>query len=163
MAWLKFGFVKKSDLSTIFAPVEGEVVDLLKVRDPVLAQKNLGDGFAIEPTDNFIYAPVSGQIMLVASTQHAIGIRMTNGLEVLLHLGLNTSMMPNGSFHIRVKRGQEIRGGQRIAAANFGRIRARGFDDTVVVTFINSEELAATLKIDYGPVAGGHRIGQVKL
>lgn len=163
MALLKFGSVKKFDNSIVYSPVEGEAVDLIKVHDPAVAQKNLGDGFAVEPSDNFVYAPVSGRIMMIATTQHAIGIRMANGLEVLLHLGLNTVMMPDGAFHIRVKHGQEVRGGQRIASANFGRLRAKGYDDTVVVTFINSEELAAVPEILYGPVFGGQKIGYITL
>ncbi|WP_164506837.1 PTS sugar transporter subunit IIA [Lapidilactobacillus bayanensis] len=163
MALLKFGFVKKSDQTVIFSPVEGEVVDLIKVHDPALAQKNLGDGFAVEPTDNVIYAPVSGQVTMIATTQHAIGFRMANGLEVLLHLGLNTSMLNGRVFHLRVKHGQKVTGGQRIATANFNRIRAQGFDDTVVVTFPNSEAFSATPNILYGPAFGAQKLGRIHL
>lgn len=163
MALLNLGFVKKSDNSLIYAPVEGEIVDLIKVRDPALAQKNLGDGFAVEPTDNIIYAPITGRVTMIASTQHAIGFQMKNGIDVLLHLGLNTSMMATTPFKIRVKRGQEVRGGQRIALANFGRVRAHGYDDTVVVTFTNSAELAAVPTILYGPIFGGQKIGHIEL
>ncbi|WP_125767084.1 PTS sugar transporter subunit IIA [Lapidilactobacillus wuchangensis] len=143
----------------IYAPVDGEVIDLIKVKDPVFAQHTLGQGFGVIPSDGFIYAPVSGQVTLVASTKHAIYFKMANGLDVLLHMGLNTADLHGQPFRIHVTDGQQVNGGQRIASMNRLQIKAAGMSDTVVVVITNSAEKLDHLAINYGPIFGGHRLG----
>lgn len=111
------------------------------------------------PSDGIIFAPVSGQVTLVASTRHAIYLRMANGLDVLLHLGLNTADLHGRPFKIHVTDGQQVKGGQRIASMNRLQIKAAGMSDTVVVVITNSAELLAQLQVNYGPIFGGHRLG----
>lgn len=147
----------------IFAPVEGEVIDLIKVKDPVFSQHMLGQGFAVIPSDGIIYSPVSGQVTLVASTKHAIYLKMANGLDVLLHLGLDTADLKGRPFRVHVQDGQTIRGGQRIAVMNRFRINSARRNDVVVVVITNSAERLAKLDVKYGPVTGGRQIGQVTL
>lgn len=159
--WFGLGAKKNLNEMPIYAPVDGDVVDLIKVPDPIFSQRTLGDGFAMEPTDGIIYSPVSGVVTMIASTQHAMGIRMDNGLDVMIHFGINTYTLNGDPFHIRVQHGQTIKAGRRIATVSMSRIRAADLNEMIVVTFSNSAERAAHFDIQYGPFLGGHRIGRV--
>lgn len=163
MGLFGFGTKKRGNDLSICAPADGDIVDLIKVTDPIFSQRTLGDGFAVEPTDGVIFAPVTGVVTLIATTQHAVGMRMDNGLEVLVHFGLDTYKLNGEPFRIHVKHGQLVKGGHRLVTANLGKIKAAGLDDTIVVTFSNSVELSARPEIQYGPCLGGRRIGRVVL
>ena len=108
---MAFQFFKKKELQLV-APLSGTVVPLEKVPDPVFSQKMMGDGVAIEPSGSHIYAPVSGEIILVAPTKHAIAIRSKNGDEILIHIGLETVSLKGTGFQVAVKEGDQVKVGQ---------------------------------------------------
>lgn len=91
-----FDFLKKdskkdeSAAAKLFAPANGTVVSIEEVADPVFSQKMMGDGYAVIPTDGKIYSPVTGKVVSVFPTKHAVGIELPNGVEILLHMGLDT-------------------------------------------------------------------------
>ena len=110
-----FGFGKKKSVSedkNLYTPLAGTVIDLEKVSDPVFAKKVMGDGYAIEPTSNDIVSPVAGEVSLVQG--HAIGFTRADGLEVLLHLGIDTVSLNGQPFQIKVKVGDIVDGGDAL-------------------------------------------------
>lgn len=99
-----FGIGKKKELKDdkgLYNPVSGEVIELSKVNDPVFSKKIMGDGFAVEPKENKIFAPVSAKVTLVQG--HAIGFKRADGLDILLHLGIDTVALKGAPFKIKVK------------------------------------------------------------
>lgn len=114
-----FGFGKKKSVSedkNLYAPLAGTVIDLEKVSDPVFAKKVMGDGYAIEPTSSEIVSPVAGEVSLVQG--HAIGFKRADGLEVLLHLGIDTVSLNGQPFQIKVKVGDRVEGGDALGQVN---------------------------------------------
>src|SRR5690554_5622221 len=99
-------FKKKSN--GVVAFMEGTLVPLEKVNDPVFAQKMMGDGFAIEPTSGAVVSPVDGELTMVFHTKHAVGITTNEGVEVLLHIGINTVELDGEGFEILVEQGSKV-------------------------------------------------------
>ncbi|MDD9149949.1 MULTISPECIES: PTS sugar transporter subunit IIA [unclassified Sporolactobacillus] len=145
----------------IYAPASGRLIQLAEVNDPVFSSKMMGDGFAIIPADGSIASPVSGRIMTVFETKHAIGIKMENGLEVLVHLGINTVDLKGAPFEVFVKEGQPVKGGDKLAFMDLDQVRAAKKEDTVMIVFTNSEALKE-LRVDAskGMVENGAVIGK---
>lgn len=145
----------------LFSPVDGTVIPLEKVADPIFAQGTLGRGFAVEPTAGLLYAPVLGQVTLIATTQHAIILHQANGLDIMLHFGLNTAPLHGDPFRIHLRDGQQVRGGQRIGFMNRSKIKAAGQQPTVVVVITNTAEALDRLTVDFGPTIGGRPVGEL--
>lgn len=121
-----FDFLKrkkeKKEVS-IRKPVNGEVVDLKDVPDPVFAQKMVGDGFAIKPLDGEVYAPVSGEVTLQPEGYHAIGIKTEEGIEVLVHFGLETVELKGEGFTPHVKIGDKVNAGDKVLSVDIEKIK----------------------------------------
>lgn len=99
-----FGIGKKKELKDdkeLYNPVSGEVIELSKVNDPVFSKKIMGDGFAVEPKENKIFAPVSAKVTLVQG--HAIGFKRADGLDILLHLGIDTVALKGAPLKLKLK------------------------------------------------------------
>ncbi len=107
---------KKIDTSiSLYGFVNGEVVQIENVPDPVFSQKMMGDGIAIQPSEGMIYAPCSGEVIMVADTKHAIGIKTQDGVEILLHIGLDTVALKGEGLEIFCKIGDQVEAHQKIA------------------------------------------------
>ncbi|MGL4697406.1 PTS sugar transporter subunit IIA [Enterococcus larvae] len=145
------------------AVAEGEVISIEAVADEVFSQKMMGDGFAVEPASGDIYAPISGTVVSVFPTKHAIGLQTESGLEVLVHMGLDTVEMKESAFTILVQDGQKITAGDKIAEADLSKIRAEGKGTTIIVVFTNSEKIQAIHLDKKGIQAGKTIIGSVEL
>ena len=149
--------MKKENL---LAPISGEVINLSGVDDPVFAQKTLGEGFAVKPEKTQLVSPVTGKIMMVADTKHAIGFKTATGMEVLIHLGIDTVELEGKPFSVEVAAGDEVEAGQKIGTMDLAAIKAAGKDDVVVVAVTNTAEILSSIdvqlgKIDAGQVAAG--------
>ncbi|MFJ7730913.1 PTS glucose transporter subunit IIA [Lysinibacillus sp. NPDC097231] len=107
----------------IYAPVNGEVVPLSQVPDPVFSEKMLGEGLAIMPSQGAVHAPIDGTVMLVAATKHAIGFRALDGTEILIHIGLETVSLKGQGFHVLVQEGDAVSLGQRVIEVDWDYIR----------------------------------------
>ncbi|MFZ2750952.1 MAG: glucose PTS transporter subunit IIA, partial [Propioniciclava sp.] len=118
----------------IGAPVAGIVVPVTDVDDKVFASKTLGDGVGIQPTENQVFSPVAGTVATVTKTGHAFGIKTTTGVEVLVHIGIDTVQMKGDGFEVAVSKGQTVEKGDLLATVDFDKVRAAGFDTTTVVT-----------------------------
>ncbi|MHC9537823.1 beta-glucoside-specific PTS transporter subunit IIABC [Dellaglioa sp. BT-FLS60] len=123
---------------SIYAPVQGEVELLSSVNDPTFAQGIMGKGMAIIPTSNEIVAPISGEIMMLPDSKHAIGILGNDGTELLVHVGIDTVELKGQFFNPKVKVGDKIEMGQLIMTVDFEEIKKAGYDPTVMIIVTNT-------------------------
>lgn len=124
----------------IFAPVNGEFIPITDVDDPVFSQKLMGDGFAVKPTDGQVYAPVFGKVTNIFDTKHAIGLLTEGGVEVLVHIGLDTVALNGEPFDIKIKEGEEITPDTLIAEVDLDQIKASDKATDIIVAFTNMRE-----------------------
>lgn len=140
-----FGFFKRHSAATaieteefeVMAPIAGTLINLEKVNDPVFAQKMMGDGFAVIPDAGVdtITAPVSGSIKMLPGSKHAVGLVTPNGIEVLVHVGLNTVELNGNGFKAYVKEGDKVSRGDRLIKFDPEIMREKGLDMTTMVIF----------------------------
>ncbi|KZU41889.1 PTS beta-glucoside transporter subunit IIBCA [Lactiplantibacillus plantarum] len=127
---------------TIFSPVSGKSIALSTVNDPVFASKMMGDGIAIKPREQGpvkVYAPQSGQMSVVADTGHAYGLTTDNGVELLIHIGIDTVSLKGQGFKVIVKPGQTVQKGDLLGEFDATVLKAANLDDTVMVVVTNSK------------------------
>ena len=152
--------MKKENL---LAPTSGEVINLSGVDDPVFAQKTLGEGFAVKPEKTQLVSPVTGKIMMVAETKHAIGFKTATGMEVLIHLGIDTVELEGKPFSIEVAAGDEVEAGQKIGIMDLAAIKTAGKDDVVVVAVTNTAEILSSIDVQLGKIDAGQVAAEVTL
>ncbi|MFW9043555.1 glucose PTS transporter subunit IIA [Corynebacterium striatum] len=128
--------------TVITSPAEGEVVPMAEINDPVFSAGTLGDGVGVIPASDEVYAPVSGVIVSAMKTGHAYGIKTESGVEVLVHIGINTVKMKGEGFAPAVKKGDTVKAGELLATVDFGAVRTAGYDTTIVVAVTNTKALA---------------------
>ena len=124
---------------TIASPVNGEVIDLADVPDPVFSSKAVGDGFGIKPVSGNVVSPVDGTVIMVADTGHAIAFETDSGLEVLLHLGIDTVQLKGEPFALKASLGDRVRVGQSIGTMDLDAILKKGKSTTSIVVFTNTD------------------------
>lgn len=129
--------LNKEVLGTV---VKGQVVPLAEIQDQAFSSGALGKGAGIRPSANEVYAPVDGEITCVFPTKHAIGIKSDNGVEVLIHMGIDTVQLEGKHFETMIEQGQHVKRGEQIAAVDFAGIRKDGYDETVIVVITNTQE-----------------------
>ena len=127
---------EKTDLLSV---ATGDIIAIEKVNDPVFAGKMMGDGFAVEPTDKLVYSPVAGKIVSIFPTKHAIGLQTASGVDVLVHMGLNTVELKEAAFNVHVEEGQTIAAGDLLAEMNLETVKAEGKETTIVVVLTNGD------------------------
>ena len=125
---------------TVLQPVKGNVIARESIPDETFASGVLGDGVGIEPTDELVVAPFDGTISSVAESQHAVGVE-ANGMEMLIHVGVDTVNMQGDGFTCLVKEGDEVKAGQPLIRFSREKIKAAGYSDTVAVLLTNSDDL----------------------
>ncbi|MDQ8234129.1 PTS glucose transporter subunit IIA [Enterococcus faecium] len=131
----------EEQVNEISVPLNGEVIALEKVNDPVFSEKTMGDGFAVIPTDGVIKAPFSGKVEAVFPTKHAIGLKSKSGVEVLIHIGINTVELNGKYFDIVIEAGDDIQKGQKIGSFDIEGIQSEGYDPTTVIVLTNLNDL----------------------
>jgi sugar PTS system EIIA component len=134
-----FSFFKKSKLQMI-APVNGEIIPLEEVPDPVFSQKMMGEGIAIIPSGGNIHAPVNGTVILIAATKHAIGIRAVDGTEILIHIGLETVALNGEGFRVAVNSGDKISVGQLLIEVDWDYINNHGKSTVTPIVITNNDD-----------------------
>ena len=149
--------------SSIFAPMTGKIVDLIEVPDDTFSKKMMGDGFAVNPTGSEVYAPVSGKVTNVFPTKHAVGLLTDSGLEVLVHMGLDTVELKGEPFDVKVKEGQTVNAGDLLAVCDWDKVKQAGKGTTIVVAFTNMDAVKE-VKIDkLGQTSAKTVVGSVEL
>ena len=129
--------------TAILSPMNGEVISLDDCGDAVFASRALGEGVAVKPTDGTVAAPVSGTLTMVAGTGHAFGFKTDDGVEVLVHVGIDTVKLGGRGFDVRVAKGDRVAAGDLLAKADLGVITEAGYPTTTIVVVTNTKKLAA--------------------
>ncbi|QCJ45533.1 PTS glucose transporter subunit IIA (plasmid) [Bacillus sp. S3] len=128
--------------TSIYAPVDGEVIPLEEVPDPVFSGKLMGDGIAIKPANGKVVSPVQGEIIQVFPTKHAIGVRTKNGVEILLHIGLETVNLKGEGFTVFVKEGDLVNVGDKILDFNKEIIEEKASSTITPIIIMNSDKIS---------------------
>lgn len=152
------------DSNAILSPVAGRLVNLEATGDPVFASRALGEGVGVVPEttgETAVLAPVSGMLKTVARTGHAFGIKTDGGIEVLVHIGIDTVDMDGEGFAVVVAKGERIAAGEPLAIVDFGKVAAAGHSVVVVVTVVNAAELTVVTPL-IGDGSGDNNGGDCK-
>ena len=144
-----------SGAHVIASPLTGNVIPLEQVADGVFSEKMVGDGFAVEPTDNQVYAPADCEVMTVFGTKHAIGLTTTDGVELLIHLGIDTVQMNGAPFTIDVKEGDKLKKGDKIGSFDEKMIVEAGYRTVTPVVVTNSDAYTSFTLQKTGKVSAG--------
>ena len=127
----------------IFAPINGQVVDIAEVPDPTFSEKLMGNGIAIIPADGMVYAPCDGTIDTMFHTGHAVSMTSNTGVELLIHVGLETVNLEGKPFKIYVKNGEKVKQGQLMIEADLDMIKAAGLNTITPVIICNSDDYSS--------------------
>ena len=131
------------DSNAILSPVAGRLVNLEATGDPVFASRALGEGVGIQPTDSEVVAPVSGVLQTVAETGHAFGIKTDDGVEVLVHVGIDTVKMNGEGFAVKVKADERVNAGDPLVSVDFAKVKDAGYSTTTLMTVLNTAALTS--------------------
>lgn len=135
-------FGKKEEINPnhIYAPMTGEAVSITEIPDPTFSEGLLGNGIAIKPTDGKVYAPVNGTVDTMFDTGHACSLISDNGIEILIHVGLETVGLNGAPFQVKVQNGQKVKKGQLLFEADLAAIEAAGLPTITPVLVCNSDD-----------------------
>lgn len=147
----------------LVAVANGEVIAIEAVADPVFSGKMMGDGFAVEPTDGTIVSPVNGTIKSVFPTKHAIGIETKDGVEVLVHMGIDTVSLEGKPFSVKVKEGDQVQAGQVLAQVDLEALQQADKKATMIVVFTNMDKIQAFELTQKGSQQAGNTIGTLSI
>lgn len=147
---------------TLYSPLNGTVVDLAAVSDPVFSSGAMGQGLAIKPEDNTLYSPVDGKVEIVFETGHAYAITSTQGAEILLHIGIDTVSMAGDGFASLVTAGQMVKKGDLLGQFDSTKIAQAGLDDTTMIIVTNSNDYHNINLLAQGKVAVGDQLAIVR-
>ena len=128
----------RGEKGVFYAPVAGTVLALEDVPDPLFATGALGPGVGITPADNIVYAPVDGTVTFIPNTLHAVGIRSDDGLDILIHVGVDTVDLKGEGFVGFVKSGQPVRAGEPLMGMELDKIAEAGYSDVVIMVVTNA-------------------------
>ncbi|MCH4177928.1 MAG: PTS glucose transporter subunit IIA [Streptococcaceae bacterium] len=161
-----FKFLKKKEAKPInenlYAVASGKLIAISEVNDSVFSQKMMGDGFAVIPENGDIYSPIIGQVISIFQTKHAVGLQMNNGLEILLHMGIDTVELKGAPFDIKVTEGDYVTQETLIAKVNLNAILAANKGTEMVVIITNMDQLKKFELSKVGHVGAGELIGKAE-
>lgn len=140
MSFLGNLFNKKNEIE-VFAPLQGKVVKLNEIPDPVFSSGMMGDGVGIEASENLVKAPFDGEVVTLFPTNHAIGLINAEGVEVLIHVGINTVEMNGEGFKAHVAQGDKVKQGELLLEFDADLIHEKGYSSVTPVIITNSAEL----------------------
>ncbi len=148
-----------SNQKNLYSPFEGEIIPLQDVKDPIFSEKTMGDGYAVEPRGETIYAPVSGTVRMVQG--HTAGFSTAEDLQVLLHIGIDTVSLDKAVFEFNIKEEETVKAGQVIGRVNWKAVEDAGLEKTAIVVITNTAEKLKSITINAsGIVKGGAPIGE---
>lgn len=155
---------KQNLVETLFAPLSGELVSIDNVSDPVFGEKMMGDGFAIIPSEGILVSPVKGEIVQVFHTKHAIGIKTNNGLEILLHIGLETVTLNGKGFDVLVTTGQKVKQGDVLVNFDIQFLLDQGKEIITSLVITNSnDKVDGIISVDNKAVTRGEEIIEIHI
>lgn len=144
----------------LYAPLTGQAIQLSETKDQVFSSELMGKGIAIEPTIGEIYAPADETLTVTNDSKHAYGLLTNNGAEVLLHIGIDTVQMAGEGFSTQVKQGQVVKKGDLLGTFDISKIKAAGYEATVMIIVTNTMSFAEVQGIDNQTVTVGQAVIQ---
>lgn len=135
---------------SILSPISGEIEDLTQAHDPAFADGSMGDGFVIEPSSGDVYAPFDGEVTMLFNTKHAIGLTSDNGVQVMIHIGIDTVKLNGEYFESFVKQGDKIKQGQKLLHFDLNEIKKAGYDCSTVVIVTNTKDYQSVELLNAG-------------
>ena len=147
---------------TIQTPIVGDVVALSNVNDPVFSSGAMGQGIAVKPSQDVVYAPADAEVTIVFPTGHAYGLRTANGAEILIHVGIDTVSMNGEGFNQKVNQGDKVKAGDVLGIFDSAKIASAGLDNITMVIVTNTADFASVNTVASGSVAKGDAIIEVK-
>ena len=147
---------------TLVTPILGDVVALADVNDPVFSSGAMGQGIAVKPSQDVVYAPADAEVTIVFPTGHAYGLKTANGAEILIHVGIDTVSMNGEGFNHKVAQGDKVKAGDVLGTFDSAKIAAAGLDNTTMVIVTNTADFASVNPVASGSVAKGDAIIEVK-
>ena len=156
------GTVVSPSEGVIQTPIVGDVVALSNVNDPVFSSGAMGQGIAVKPSQDVVYAPADAEVTIVFPTGHAYGLRTANGAEILIHVGIDTVSMNGEGFNHKVAQGDKVKVGDVLGTFDSAKIAAAGLDNTTMVIVTNTADFASVNPVASGSVAKGDAIIGVK-
>lgn len=145
----------KNTRGKLFATQDGDCIPLEQVPDPVFSEKMLGDGVAVIPADNIVKSPADGTVVQVFDTLHAYSVRTDDGLEILVHIGLNTVELKGEGFTAKVKSGDSVKAGDVLCETDLNFLREKGYETYTPIIITNMDAVK-----DFKPITGNVRAGQ---
>lgn len=152
----------KQDTVELYNPVAGRVMPISEVSDPVFSNKMMGDGFGVAPSNGDIYSPVHGEIISIFPTKHALGLKLTNGVDLLIHIGVDTVELEGKPFEVMVEEGQEVTPDTLLVKVDFEGVKAAGKEDTVIIAFTNMDIVEDYSLSATGEISRGAAIGEIR-
>ena len=146
----------------IQTPIVGDVIALSNVNDPVFSSGAMGQGIAVKPSQDVVYAPADAEVTIVFPTGHAYGLRTANGAEILIHVGIDTVSMNGEGFNQKVNQGDKVKAGDVLGTFDSAKIAAAGLDNTTMVIVTNTADFASVNPVASGSVAKGDAIIEFK-
>ena len=146
----------------IQTPIVGDVVALSNVDDPVFSSGAMGQGIAVKPSEDVVYAPADAEVTIVFPTGHAYGLRTANGAEILIHVGIDTVSMNGEGFNHKVAQGDKVKAGEVLGTFDSAKIAAAGLDNITMVIVTNTADFASVNPVASGSVAKGDAVIEVK-
>ena len=156
------GAVVAPSEGVIQTPIVGNVVALSNVNDPVFSSGAMGQGIAVKPSQDVVYAPADAEVTIVFPTGHAYGLRTANGAEILIHVGIDTVSMNGEGFNHKVAQGDKVKAGDVLGTFDSAKIAAAGLDNTTMVIVTNTADFASVNPVASGSVAKGDAVIEVK-
>lgn len=160
-----FDFFKKKEENTetiIQSPIVGEVIALSDVNDPVFSSGALGKGIGIIPENGNVVSPVNGEVVSAFPTGHAFGIKTDTGVEILIHIGIDTVSMEGDGFDINLTEGQKVNAGDSLGVFDISKIEAAGFEPTTMLIITNTADFETVETLKLGAVDLGDDIVRVE-
>lgn len=143
-----------NEVNILVSPLTGNAIDLGEVKDEMFANRTLGDGIAIQPDTNELYAPIDAEVVMLFDTKHAIGLKTSNGTEILIHIGIDTVTMEGKGFESFVKSGDHVKEGDLLIRFDLNKIREAGLDPTTSIIVSNGNTYKV-LNQNYGTIKKG--------
>lgn len=147
MAFNLFKRKTNKPIINIYAPMDGKIIPLENIPDPVFSQKMMGEGIGIEPTNGKVYAPVDAKVIQVAPTKHAIGLLAGDGTEILIHIGLDTVNLKGEGFTVHVSQDQEVAEGELVLEFDLDYIKQHAPSTVTPIVITNSQNSDKTYEI----------------
>ena len=150
-----FGFKKKTAAKELIAAADGVVIPIEEVKDPVFSQKMMGDGFAIQSSGESVCAPADGEVTMLFPSGHAVGLTLADGMEILIHIGIDTVNENGQGFRCLCEKGQRVKAGTPLVQMDRAYLEGKGYDLSVIIIFTKAEAYKTFTLAQQREVKGG--------